>query len=64
MVARKFKILSQGTVRGSALINLSDTKQGLIVPRRKQRFTENGLYNICKILYVPIVFVFTTILIL
>ena len=37
----------------------SDTKQGFTVPRGKQRCTENGLCNICKLLYVFIVFVFT-----
>ena len=37
MVAQKFKILSKRTVCGSALVTLSDTKQGFIVPREKQR---------------------------
>ena len=64
MVARKFKILLQGTVRGSALVTLSDTKQGFTVPRGRQRCIEYGLGNICKFLYVFIVFVFTTDLIL
>ena len=64
MVAQKFKILSKQTVRGSALVTLSDTKQGFTVPRGKQRCTENGLCNIFKFLYVFIVFVFTTNLIL
>ena len=58
------KILSKRTVRGSALVTLSDTKQGLTVPRGKQRCMENGLCNICKILYVFFVFVFNTNLIL
>ena len=38
----------------------SDTKQGFTVPRVKQRCTENGLCNVCKFLYVFLVFVFTT----
>ena len=37
MVAQKFKILSERTVCGSALVTFSDTKQGFIVPREKQR---------------------------
>ena len=45
----KFKILSKRTVRGSALVTLSDTKQGFTVPRGKQRCTETGLCNICKL---------------
>ena len=57
-------ILSKRTARGSAPVTLSDTKQGFTVPRRKQRCTENGLCNICKFLYVFLVFVFTTSLIL
>ena len=48
MAVQKFKILSERTVCGSALVNLSDTKQGLIVAREKQRCMENGLCNICK----------------
>ena len=44
----KFKILSKRTVCGSALVTLSDTKQGFTVPRGKQRCMENGLCNICK----------------
>ena len=48
MVAQKFKILSKRTVRGSALNNLSDTKQGFNMPRRKQKCMENGQCNICK----------------
>ena len=67
MVAQKFKTLlekEKRTVRGSALVTLSDTKQGLTKPRGKQRCTENGLCNICIFLYVFIVFVFTTNLIL
>ena len=64
MVDHKFKILSKRTVCGSALVTLSDTKQGFTVPRGEQRCTENGLCNICKLLYVFIVFVFTTNLIL
>ena len=58
MVAQKFKILSKLTVRGSALVTLSVTKQGFTVPRRKQRCMENGLYNICK--FCTCLFVFTT----
>ena len=38
----------------------SDTKQGFTVPRGKQRCMEKGLCNMCKFLYVFIVFVFTT----
>ena len=61
---QKFKILSKWTVCGSALVTLSDTKQGFTVPRGKQNCMENGLCNICKLLFVFIVFVFTTNLIL
>ena len=64
MVARNFKILSNRTVRGSALVNFSDTKQGFTVPRGKQRCMENGLCNICNFFYVFIIIVFTTNLIL
>ena len=60
MVAQKFKILSKRTVCGTVLVTFSDTKQGFTVPRGKQRYTENGLCNICKFLYVFIVFVFNT----
>ena len=60
MVAQKFKILSKRIVRGSALVTFSDTKQGFTVPRGKQRCTENELCNICKNLYVFIVFMCTT----
>ena len=63
MVAQKFKIMLENekwTVLGSALVTLSDTKQGFTVPKGRQRCTENGLCNICKLLYVFIVFVFTT----
>ena len=35
-------------VLGSALVTLSDTKQGSTVPRGKQRCMENGLCNVCK----------------
>ena len=31
-----------------ALVTFSDTKQGFIVPREKQKCMENGLCNICK----------------
>ena len=58
----KFKILSKRTIRGSALVTLSDRKQGFT--GQKQRCTENGLCNFFKFLYVFIVFVFTTNLIL
>ena len=67
MVAQKFKTLldkEKRTVRGSALVTLSDTKQGSTVPRGKQKCMEDALCNICKFLYVFIVFVFTTNLIL
>ena len=60
MVAQKIKILSKRTVRGSALVTLSDKKQGFTVPRGKQKCMENGLFYICKFLYLFIVFVFTT----
>ena len=63
MVAQKFKILLEKenwTVRGSALVTLTDTKQGFTVPRGKHRCMENRPCNICKILYVFIVFAFTT----
>ena len=56
----KIQDLAKRTVRGPALVTLSDTKQGLTVPRGKQWCTENGLCNICKLLYVFFVFVFTT----
>ena len=51
MVAQKFVILLERvkrTVCGSALVTLSDTKQGFTVPRGKRRYMENGLCNICK----------------
>ena len=48
MVAQKFKILSKRTVRGSALVTVSNAKQGFPVPRGKQRCMENGLWNIGK----------------
>ena len=64
MVAQNFKILSKRTVCGSALVTISETKQGFIAPTGKQRYMEIGLCNICKFLYVFIVFVFTTNLIL
>ena len=60
MVAQKIQILSKRTVRGSALVNLSDAKQGFTVPRGKQRCMEIALCNFCKFFYVFIVFVFTT----
>ena len=60
MVVQKFKILSKRTLRGSALVTLSNTKQGFTVPRGKQRCMENGLCNICNFLYVFNVFVFIT----
>ena len=47
-VARKFKILSKRTVRGSAIVTFSGTKQSFTVPRGKQRSMENGLCKICK----------------
>ena len=37
------------TVRGCALVTLSDTKQGFTVPRGKQRCMEYGLCKICDI---------------
>ena len=63
MIAQKIKILlerEKQTVCGCALVTLSDTKQGFTVPRGKQRCIEYGLCNICKVLYVFILFVFTT----
>ena len=44
----KIQELVKRTCCGSALVTLSDTKQGFIVPREKQRCMENGLCNICK----------------
>ena len=35
-----------GEVRGSALVTLSDTKQGLTLPRGKQKCIEKGLCNL------------------
>ena len=67
MIAQKFKILleeAERTVHGPALVTLSDTKQGFTVPKGKQKCMENGLCNICKFLYVFIVFVSTNNLIL
>ena len=43
MVGQKFKILleeEKRTVRGSALVTLSDTKQGFTEPRGKQMCME------------------------
>ena len=48
MVAQKFKILSNRTVRGSAPLTFSDKKEGFTVPRGKQKCMKNGLCNICK----------------
>ena len=48
MVSPKFKILSKRTVCGSVLTTLSDTKQGFIVPRERQRCLENLLCSICN----------------
>ena len=45
---RNIKILSKRTVRGSALVTVSDTKHDFTVPRGKQRCMETGLCNICK----------------
>ena len=41
-----YDIKEKGTFRGSALVTLSDTKQGFTVPRGRQRCMENGLCNI------------------
>ena len=60
MIARKFKTLSKRTTRRSALVTIFATKQDFTMPKGKQRCTENGLCNICKCLYVFIVFLFTT----
>ena len=63
MVGQKFKILlekEKRTVRGSAPVTLSDTKQGFTVQRGKQMCMENRLCIVCKFLYVFIVLVFTT----
>ena len=60
MVAQKFKILSKRTVCGFALVTFSDTKQSFNEPRGKLRCMEKWLCNICEILYVFFVFVFTT----
>ena len=59
-VAQNFKILSNRTVRVSALVTFPDTKQGFSVMRGEQSCMEDGLCNTCKFLYVFIVFVFTT----
>ena len=53
MVAQKFKIMlekEKRAVLGSALVTLSDTKQGFTVdvPREKQKCMENGLWNSCE----------------
>ena len=48
MIAQKFKVLSKRTVCGTALVTISDTKQGFTVPRGKRRCMENGLCYICK----------------
>ena len=50
----KFGILlekKKRTVRGCALVTLSDEKQGFTLPRRKKRCLENGLCDIysCKL---------------
>ena len=44
----KIQDLVKRTVCGSALVTLSDTKQGFTVPREKQRCMEKGLCNLCK----------------
>ena len=49
MVAQKFKILlekEKRTVRASALVTFSNTKQGFAVSRRKQKCMETGQCNI------------------
>ena len=48
----KIQDLSKRRVCGSALVILSDTKQGFIVPREKRRCMENGLCNFCKFVRV------------
>ena len=60
----KIQDIVERTVRGSALVTLSDTIQGFTVSRGKQRCMEGGLFNTCNFLYVFIVFVFTSNLIL
>ena len=63
IVAQNFKIFlkkEKRAVRGSALVTLSDTKQGFNVPRGKQKFLEYRLCHICKILNDFILFVFAT----
>ena len=48
MVAQNYKTLlekEKRTVRGSALVTISDTKQGLTVPSGKQGRMETGLSN-------------------
>ena len=62
MVAQNFKILSERTVHGSALVTLSDTKQGFIVPREKRKAKVYGEWAMLHLyfLYVFNVFVFTT----
>ena len=44
----KIQDLVRRTVCGSALVTLSDTKQGFTVSRGKKKCMENGLCNICK----------------
>ena len=63
MVGQKFKIFlekEKRTFRGSALVTLSDTKQGFTVQRGKQKCIENRLCNVRKFMYVFILCVFTT----
>ena len=59
MVAQNIKSLSKRTVRGSALVNLSDTKQGFAVPERKAKVYGERAMQYLYILYVFIVIVFT-----
>ena len=63
MVAQNVKILlekEKRTFRESALLTLSDSKQGFAVPKGKQRCMKNELCNIWELLYKFFVFVFTT----
>ena len=49
MVAQKLKNLlekEKQTVRGSAVVTVSNTRQGFTVPRGKQKCMEAGLCNI------------------
>ena len=46
MVPQKIKTLSKGTVRGSALVTLSDTKQGFTSERKTIRYGEWAMQHL------------------